>query len=71
MALNRVAEIREAWAKACEHDGIDPAAKFVEFSKNNPWAAKYNTLMTKPLECPTCKWKGAFAYSCPNCGQVL
>ena len=29
---------QEAWAKACEYDGIDPNAVFVVFSDNNPYA---------------------------------
>ena len=28
---------REMWAKACAHDGIDPATKFAVFSDGNPW----------------------------------
>ena len=29
---------REAWLKACEYDGIDPASMFVVFSGGNPYA---------------------------------
>lgn len=34
----------QLWIKACKHDGIDPTSKFVIFTKDNPWAKKYNTL---------------------------
>lgn len=33
---------KELWNKACDHEGIDRAAKFVVWSDDNPWAAKYN-----------------------------
>lgn len=38
--------LQELWKKACEHDGIDPKAKFVSFSKDNPWMKKYAKAMT-------------------------
>ena len=28
---------RAAWKTACEHEGIDPASKFVTFADSNPW----------------------------------
>lgn len=34
--------LKQLWAKACEADGIDPNSKFVVFSKDNPWIARYN-----------------------------
>jgi len=34
--------VRAVWAKACEHDGIDPAASFVVFSDDNPFAQFVN-----------------------------
>jgi hypothetical protein len=37
--------LRDLWVKACQHDGIDPEGKFVVFSIDNPWMAKYSTLM--------------------------
>jgi len=36
--------LKQLWTKACEQDDIDPASKFVVFSKGNKWAKKYNTL---------------------------
>lgn len=36
--------LKELWTKACKHDGVDPASTFVVFSKDNPWAKKYNNL---------------------------
>ena len=30
--------IKAVWTKACEHDGIDPAASFIVFSEDNPFA---------------------------------
>ncbi len=38
-------EIGELWVKACEHDGIEPGAKFVCFSDDNPFMAEYNKKM--------------------------
>ena len=37
--------LKDLWNKACEHDGIEANSKFVVFSKDNPWMAKYNTLL--------------------------
>ncbi len=37
--------LKELWAKACEHDNIEPSSKFVVFSDDNPWIKKYNTLL--------------------------
>lgn len=34
--------LKDLWIKACKHDGIEPSSKFVVFSKDNPWAKKYN-----------------------------
>lgn len=34
--------LKEIWIKACEWDSINPDAKFVVFSDENPWAARYN-----------------------------
>jgi hypothetical protein len=36
--------LKQLWAKACEHDGIEPTSMFVVFSKDNKWAEKYNNL---------------------------
>ena len=36
--------LKQLWAKACEHDGIEASSTFVVFSKTNPWAKKYNNL---------------------------
>jgi hypothetical protein len=30
------------WKKCCEHDGMEPASKFVVFSNDNPYLAFYN-----------------------------
>jgi hypothetical protein len=37
--------LKELWDKACEHDSITVASKFIVFSKDNPWMAQYNRLM--------------------------
>lgn len=38
--------LQDLWKLACAHDGIEPDAKFVVFSKENPWMEKYSALMT-------------------------
>ncbi len=43
-------KIKELWKKACKHDGINPAAKFVVFSLSNPFIQKYNEAMGQLLE---------------------
>ena len=35
---------RYLWKKACEHDGLDPRADFVTFSKDNPFSNLIDTL---------------------------
>ena len=42
MATTQSYTLRDLWVKACEYDKIDPNSKFVVFSKDNPWAKKYN-----------------------------
>lgn len=44
---------KDLWNKACDHDGIDRDAKFVVFSKDNPWAKRYNASMA--LHLGTCQ----------------
>lgn len=39
-----------AWVKACEHDGIDPAANFAVFSLDNPFAGEAGTLALELLK---------------------
>lgn len=34
--------LAELWRRACEHDRINPAAKFIAFSDTNKYAAFYN-----------------------------
>ncbi len=34
--------VRQLWAKCCEHDGIEPSAKFVVWSDDNPYVKFYN-----------------------------
>ena len=43
---------KQLWIKACEHDGIEPTSKFVIFTKDNPWAKKYNTLAVLISQAP-------------------
>jgi hypothetical protein len=35
---------RKLWQWACEHDGIDPASKFVIFSDDNPFIGEHDAL---------------------------
>jgi hypothetical protein len=35
------------WQLACEHEGIDPASKFIVFNDDNPFANKYNEIMAE------------------------
>ena len=44
------ATVRAAWASACKHDGIDPAASFVVFSDDNPFIPFHARAMTEYLE---------------------
>lgn len=39
------ANVRSLWVKMCKHDGIEPDAMFVVFSKENPYAVDYNNAM--------------------------
>jgi hypothetical protein len=48
MKMNKK-ELTDMWRKACEHDGIDPDADSVVFSKNNPWEERYILAMTEYL----------------------
>ena len=37
--------IKEAWANACEEEGIPTDSKFVVFSDDNQWAKRYEKAM--------------------------
>ena len=37
--------LQSLWCKACEHDGVPPASKFVVFSDGNPWAEMHSRAM--------------------------
>ena len=42
MSLREYREsIKMLWVKACEHDSIDPEAKFVVLSNDNPYWERY------------------------------
>ncbi len=41
---------RVCWGSACQHEGIDPALPFVEFSATNPYAAYYERISRKVAE---------------------
>ena len=43
--MNAKRLLKALWIKACRHDGIDPAAKFVTFSDDNPHMKRYNKIM--------------------------
>lgn len=60
---------KQLWVKACEHDGIEPTSKFVVFTKDNPWAKKYNTLACLISQTPvlnTRHSKTPYAYGYSN-----
>lgn len=42
IANPRQFEVKVLWNKLCLHDKIDPKAKFVAFSRSNPFQADYN-----------------------------
>lgn len=44
------ATVRACWVRACEADGIDPAAPFVVFSDGNRIAPFYNRAVTMYLD---------------------
>ena len=37
------------WIKACIYDRIDPYGTFISFSKENPWARKFNIVAREYL----------------------
>lgn len=38
--------LKELWKQACEYDDIEPEAKFVVFSDDNPYLPKYNKYLS-------------------------
>lgn len=44
------ATVRAVWVSMCKHDGIDPDAKFVVFSDDNPYKQFYNNALTQYRE---------------------
>lgn len=48
--INRNMGIKELWIAACKYDDIDPTAKFVVWSNNNPYAEEYNKKMLEEFE---------------------
>ena len=53
-------KVRTLWAKACAHDGIDPAAKFVTWSDDNPYEKAYNAAMAKLQGAVRCGVEGGY-----------
>jgi len=59
-------EVRLAWFKACNYDGIHPRSSFVVFSPENPYAKEYDEAMrrsrlpSKRYEC----WQSDTCYVC-------
>jgi len=41
------AAYRSIWESACKHDGIDPAARFVVFSDDNPFVQFLGPALTR------------------------
>ena len=37
--------VKDTWIEMCQYDGICPDAKFVEFSRDNPFQSKYEVRM--------------------------
>jgi len=37
--------VKALWIKACRYDGIDPTARFIIFSDENPHLPRYNKMM--------------------------
>lgn len=54
------AAVLACWKRACEHDGIEPSARFVVFSDDNPHAKAYNDVMGKYLEARTAWAAGGY-----------
>ena len=44
--LAAVMSKRQAWLGACAWDGVDPNSPFVVFTEDNPYAARYDALMS-------------------------
>jgi hypothetical protein len=38
-------EVRVAWRKLCQHDGVDPSTQFIAESEGNPFTPVYNAAM--------------------------
>lgn len=43
--MDKMTEVRNLWKQACEWEGISVDSKFVNFSKDNPYVARYNELL--------------------------
>lgn len=42
--------VKQLWEKSCEHDEIDPTAKFVVFTDDNPYIPFYNRALLQYRE---------------------
>ena len=41
--------VSDLWHKCCEHEGVEPGAPFVVFSKDNPYQGFYNQAIKQLL----------------------
>jgi hypothetical protein len=45
ITINIKDALKEAWRNMCHHEGVHANSKFVMFSDDNPFKARYDTLM--------------------------